>query len=92
MFGFLSPHLGRLRAPVAVYVLVIAAMAWRAAARAAAPVAGGTLALAGAVLFMVSDGLLATDRFARPFAAADGAVMVTYYAAQTLIAASALAG
>src|SRR5439155_538218 len=39
-------------------------------------------------LFMLSDGLLATDRFARRFAAADAAVMTTYYAAQTLIALS----
>src|SRR5438093_1270345 len=50
--------------------------------------APGGLALAGALLFMLSDGLLATDRFARRFAAADAALMTTYYAAQTLIALS----
>jgi len=54
----------------------------------AAPAASGGLALAGALLFMLSDGLLATDRFARRFAAADAALMTTYYAAQTLIALS----
>jgi len=75
---YLWPHLGRKRAPVAVYVSVIAVMGWRAAVRA----------LAGALLFMLSDGLLATDRFARRLRAAEPAVMTTYYAAQTLIALS----
>jgi hypothetical protein len=37
---------------------------------------------------MVSDGLLAFDRFGGRFAAADAAVMATYYAAQTFIALS----
>jgi uncharacterized membrane protein YhhN len=93
MLTFLWPRLGRQRAAVTVYVLVIALMAWRAAVRAALPAtpsASGALALVGAVLFMVSDGILATDRFARPFAAADAAVMVTYYAAQAFIASSAV--
>src|SRR5205809_56507 len=88
---YLWPHLGRERAPVAVYVSVIAVMGWRAAVRALAaspPPASGGLALAGALLFMLSDGLLATDRFARRLRAAEAAVMTTYYAAQTLIALS----
>jgi uncharacterized membrane protein YhhN len=91
MLGYLWPHLGRERAPVVVYVSVIAVMGWRAAVRAlstATPASSGALALAGALLFLVSDGLLATDRFARPFRTADAAVMTTYYAAQTLIALS----
>ena len=90
MLAYLWPHLAQDRAPVAVYVTVIVVMGWRAAARAAgaAPMPSGELALAGALLFMISDGVLAVDRFARPFAAADGAVMTTYYAAQTLIALS----
>jgi uncharacterized membrane protein YhhN len=88
---WLWPHLGRVRRAVVVYAVVIVAMAWRAlAAAAVAPAAGTASALAGALLFMVSDGLLATDRFARPFRSAGAAVMITYYAAQLLIAASAL--
>jgi uncharacterized membrane protein YhhN len=89
----LWPHLGRMRVPVTCYVAVIATMAWTAARRAGAPdVAepGATRALAGALLFMTSDGILATDRFVRPFASAHGWVMLTYYAAQTLIALSAV--
>jgi uncharacterized membrane protein YhhN len=37
---------------------------------------------------MISDGLLAVDRFARRSRAADTAVMGTYYTAQTLLALS----
>ena len=89
MLRYLWPHLGRDRAPVGVYVSVIAVMGWCAAVRATAgPSASGELALAGALLFMLSDGLLATDRFARRLRAADAIVMTTYYAAQTLIALS----
>jgi uncharacterized membrane protein YhhN len=91
LLGVLWPHLGRDRAPVLVYVVVIAAMAWTAARRGAAagaPEPSATLALAGALVFMVSDSVLAVDRFARPFRASHAVVMVTYYVAQTLIAAS----
>jgi uncharacterized membrane protein YhhN len=91
MLAYLWPHLGKDRVPVAVYVAVILVMGWRAATRAwvpGTPEPSGTLALAGALLFMTSDGVLAVDRFARRFAAADGVVMTTYYAAQMLIALS----
>ena len=89
MFARLAPGLGRERLPVAVYVATIATMGWCAAVRAGS-VGGpsGALALAGALLFMVSDGVLAIDRFVRGFAAADAVVMTTYYAAQILIALS----
>jgi uncharacterized membrane protein YhhN len=87
----LWPHLGSVRVPVVVYATVIAAMAWRAAVAAAiVPAAGTAAALAGALAFMVSDGVLAYQRFARPFSAAAAVVMATYYVAQALIAASAL--
>jgi uncharacterized membrane protein YhhN len=92
--SYLWPHLGRARGPVLGYVTVIALMGWRAAVRALDADAGssGARALGGALLFMLSDALLAVNRFARPFAAGDAAVMVTYYAAQTLIALSVPAG
>jgi len=91
MLRYLWRALGRERLPVAVYVSVIAVMGWRAAVRAAAATTfatSGRLALAGALLFMLSDGLLATNRFARPFRSAEAFVMTTYYAAQVLIALS----
>ena len=54
------------------------------------PEPSGTHALAGALLFMTSDALLAFDRFIRPFRVADAAVMATYYTAQALIALSTM--
>jgi uncharacterized membrane protein YhhN len=91
LLSVLWPHLGRVRGPVLLYVVVIAAMAWTAARRAVAPgtpAPSGALALAGALVFMGSDSVLAVDRFARRFRPAHAVVMVTYYAAQTLIAGS----
>ncbi len=95
LVAVLWPHLGRVRGPVLLYVVVIAAMAWSAARRAGAPgtpAPSGALALAGALVFMGSDGILAVDRFARRLRPAHAVVMVTYYAAQTLIAASVTQG
>lgn len=82
----------RLRAPVVVYVAVIAAMAWAAARRAGTPTTpapSDVLALFGALSFMTSDAILAWDRFARRLPFGHGWVMITYYGAQVLIAASA---
>jgi uncharacterized membrane protein YhhN len=91
MVAYLWPHIARLRIPVVVYVAALATMVWCAIARAGmpSPPAGALVAAAGAVSFLVSDGVLSIDRFARPFAGAHAVVMVTYYLAQTLIAASA---
>lgn len=83
-FGGLPPAL---RLPVAAYVLVIGLMAAQAFARHRAVGERATLLVAlGAVLFMVSDSLLATNRFVTPLPAAQLGVLGTYYAAQILIA------
>jgi uncharacterized membrane protein YhhN len=90
----LWPHVARERLPVACYVVMITAMALVAIGRALAPAApapSGRLAALGALVFMVSDATLAFDRFVRPWPGARVAVMVTYYAAQMLIAASVAA-
>lgn len=76
--------------PVASYVLVIAVMAVLALVAGlggrAAP--GSRQAAAGALLFMASDSWLAWDRFAGPLPWAIAGVLLTYWAAQYLIAAS----
>lgn len=54
----LWPHLDGLKIPVAIYAFAIAAMAF--AAKAAGP---GQIVLAGIALFMVSDIILAQERF-----------------------------
>ena len=82
-----------LRAPVAVYVVVIAAMAGQATGRW--HMTGSAVALAAAVgagLFVVSDAVLAIDRFRWKFRAARAVTLSTYWAAQLLIALSISAG
>lgn len=78
-----------LQLPVVVYVVALAAMAAQAAVVGLRPVhAGARFALAGGFCFVVSDALLAIDRFhtALPYAAV--AVLTTYWLAQFLIARS----
>ncbi|MDQ7743678.1 lysoplasmalogenase family protein [Hydrogenophaga pseudoflava] len=80
-----------LRAPVAAYVLAIALMASQALGRArvhASPAAW--CVAAGALCFMASDALLATDRFLVPLPARDLLVLASYYAAQCLMVAGLL--
>jgi uncharacterized membrane protein YhhN len=89
MFFLLAPHLGPLKIPVFVYIAAITTMAGFAAARyidrgGAKPL----LAFAGAVLFLVSDSVLAYDRFARKVPGARLIVLGTYFPAQLLIALS----
>ena len=78
-----------LRVPVGIYVVVIACMAAQALGRAA--VIANTSArrvAAGACLFMLSDALLATNRFVSPLPVASLWVLASYYAAQWFIAAN----
>jgi uncharacterized membrane protein YhhN len=62
--------------PVALYMAVIAVMASSALS------SGSLLAALGAVLFVVSDTMIAWNRFVRPFAAAEVGIMVTYHLGQ----------
>jgi alkylglycerol monooxygenase len=91
MYAALFPFLGPvLKGAVAAYALVIALMAAQAIGRATllrdAP---ATAVAIGAVFFMLSDGLLAINRFAHPLPMAQFWVLATYYAAQVLIVRSA---
>jgi uncharacterized membrane protein YhhN len=75
------PNTGELLLPVAVYLTAIAAMA------AGASLHGSTQAsiFCGALLFVLSDALIAINKFLWPFTASHLAIMTTYYAAQALI-------
>ncbi|WP_121250888.1 lysoplasmalogenase [Nocardioides ferulae] len=73
-----------LAVPVAAYSLVVGAMlvlAW---------LTGIWLVALGATVFVVSDAVLAVDRFARPVRHGHLVVMVTYHVGQGLIAAGVL--
>jgi uncharacterized membrane protein YhhN len=87
MLVLLWPKLGAMRVPVTIYLVVIVAMAWQAASRAATLSSHGTLhAAIGASLFVLSDAALALNRFRQPFRAAQAVILPSYYAAQLLIA------
>lgn len=87
VYLYLRPALGKLQVPVALYVLAICAMCTGAAARGRADAAWA--APVGATLFFLSDGVLAVDRFRRPFAAAKPLLFSLYVAGQAAITASA---
>ena|SRR5688572_10472882 len=90
VLGQLWPGLpAPLKAPVIVYVAVLAAMAaqalvvwWRHRDAASASAAWG------GACFVLSDALLAWDRFVAPFAAAAAAVLASYWLAQWGLARS----
>ena len=77
----LKPHLGEFMVPVFVYVAVITTMGIFAALRASE----GKLVLYGAVSFIISDSLIAVDRFVAAVPAAGYLIMITYYSALFLI-------
>jgi uncharacterized membrane protein YhhN len=88
-----------LRLPVIVYVTVLACMAGQAAVRARGfamrrnALAGSAMrAAVGALVFMLSDSLLAWNRFHAPIPLADLWVLSTYYLALWWIARSVQRG
>lgn len=78
-----------LRLPVLVYIAALTLMAAQAAAvwRLRPDPASARAALGGGV-FVLSDALLAWDRFVAPFGAATALVLASYWTAQWLIARS----
>ena len=80
-----------LRAPVVAYVICLSAMGAQAAvlgwrARGTADGRRGALLALGGLLFVVSDALLASNKFAGPLPLASVWVLATYWAAQCCIA------
>ena len=79
--AYLWPRTGRDRIPVVVYSTALLAMSL------AALDSGSPKTAAGGVLFGVSDGLLALEKFGRVhLPGGEGMVMATYAAAQALLA------
>lgn len=87
MYGRLKPRVeeGGLRLPVLLYLTVISTMLLRAV------LTDNPVLIGGALLFYLSDAILAWNRFIRTFPWADLAVMTSYFAAQYLIALSLVA-
>jgi uncharacterized membrane protein YhhN len=83
---FLYPHLGDLKIPVMVYAAVICTMlmcSLHIFFKVNPP--ANVYYLAGAALFVLSDSLLALNKFYQPFAFAGVMIMLTYCAAQYFI-------
>jgi uncharacterized membrane protein YhhN len=89
IYLILASSLGKLKVPVLIYVAVILIMAWLAWERwSQTGHIGALLASFGAVLFIISDTILAIDRFRGTFKLARASNLITYFAAQLLIARS----
>jgi uncharacterized membrane protein YhhN len=89
-FGDVEPVM---LAPVGLYILAICTMTWQAFDRLK-PLSNGKRKFAGyaaigASLFLISDFVLAFNRFVAPFEYASVVVMATYLGAQYMIAKSA---
>jgi uncharacterized membrane protein YhhN len=82
---WLVPDTGPLKIPVTVYIFAITAMA-----TAALGSRFGSRVAAGALLFMLSDSMLAIAKFNGPFPGRGYLVWATYYAAQYLITTGVL--
>lgn len=81
---------GRLVLPVLAYLVLEAAVGWRASALIHDSVGAGTsgpwLATLASASFMASDGVLAIDRFVSGVPRAGPLIMATYWAAQGMFA------
>lgn len=91
IFLLLQPNLGKMRVPVLVYIVVISWMVSRAISTAASPLfttSQSWLVILGAVLFYMSDVILALARFWKPWPY-HRISLAFYYAGQALIALAA---
>lgn len=86
LFFYLQPHLNILQFPVLMYAILVAVMAIMAVNRLGkVNVLSYRLILGGALFFMLSESLLAINKFAKPVPMADFWVMASYMLAQYLI-------
>ncbi len=89
VYRFLAPALGPLKTPVSIYMAVILIMTWQAWTRwSYTGQINALLAFIGAILFVISDSVLAADRFRGPYLWARALNLTTYFAAQWLLARS----
>ena len=89
IYPVLLPGLNSMALPVAAYVVVILIMAWQAWDQwDEKRTRWALLAFIGALLFVISDSLLALNKFGHPFYAARFLTLITYFSAQWLISNS----
>ena len=91
MVYFLMPHLGKLEIPVSIYASVISIMllfAFNGFLVWEKP--GNKLVFLGAVFFVISDSILAVNKFYAPIPKSSFFIMLTYLLAQYLIVVGVL--
>jgi uncharacterized membrane protein YhhN len=86
LISIISPHLGDLKLPVRIYGVVLSFMVMLAMhAMFSKNRTAGRWMMIGAILFVVSDSLLAFNKFYSPFDYAGVVIMLTYGVAQLFI-------
>ena len=83
VYALTRPRLGKLEIPVLLYMSVVCVMGWKAWGF-------GMVAGVGASLFLLSDGLIALDRFHKPIPARHLAILSTYWVGQAGIVLAAV--
>jgi uncharacterized membrane protein YhhN len=90
LIAFLFPYLGDMTLPVCIYGIVISFMFMLAMHMLFIKnKPGGGWMMAGALLFVISDSILAINKFYQPFRIADILIMLTYGFAQFYIVTGA---
>jgi uncharacterized membrane protein YhhN len=90
-FFYLRPHLGAMRIFILAYTLLISLMLMMAAFRnLRVNKLSFNLILVGAICFMISDALLAYNKFVVSFVGSNGLIMLSYMTAQYLITLGAV--
>lgn len=88
---FIRPFLNEMKIPVMAYMVIISIMAIMAGYRyQRVNQLSFQLILSGAILFIISDTLLAINKFVEPFVSSGVFIMATYMIAQYLITMGAL--
>lgn len=85
LYSLLSPFLDNLKIPVLLYASVLSIMFLTCVHAFSISQIAGRFCIAGAGLFVISDSLLAINKFYHPFAVAGLIIMFTYSFAQLFI-------
>jgi len=86
LFSLIYPNLNEMKIPVIIYALVISLMLWSSIGRRGytSQISFG-LVFAGSTLFVISDSMIALNKFWQPLPVSGFLIMSTYMLAQFLI-------
>ncbi len=85
------PYSGKMKLPIIIYITMVMIMVWMAVERFHSdPTLRTILPTIGAILFMISDAVLALNKFRKPFYYAELIILTTYFTAQWFLAVSVI--